>query len=77
MIASDIAITRGPSLTGKVTMQISGTDTDGFVVQLTRTELDIVTNCLNEVANGIDVFEFETRIGATKEDVRQLLSQIP
>ena len=58
-------------------MEISGSDADGFLVRLTRTEINIVANCLNEVAHGIHVFEFETRIGATLEDVQQLLGQMP
>jgi hypothetical protein len=39
-------------------------------------ELLILHSALNEVCNGIDIFEFDTRIGATKEQVNILLKQI-
>jgi hypothetical protein len=62
---------------GGVSVRLSGSAAEGFVVHLTRAEINIVANCLNEVAYGINVLEFETRIGATLEDVEQLLSQMP
>jgi hypothetical protein len=33
----------------------------------------MIGNCLNEVCHGIDLFEFETRIGASKEETRRVL----
>lgn len=39
-------------------------------------ELIVVNAALNEVCNGINLFEFETRIGATRETVRELLSKV-
>jgi hypothetical protein len=62
---------------GELSVQLSGSDAEGFVVHLTRAEINIVANCLNEVAHGISVPEFETRVGATLEDIEQLLSQMP
>jgi hypothetical protein len=38
-------------------------------VDLSRDELLIVNAALNEVLNGIAVFEFETRIGTTRDRV--------
>ena len=37
-----------------------------FEISATETELSILCNCLNEVCNGIHVFEFEfeTRLGS-------------
>ncbi|WP_037587998.1 hypothetical protein [Stenoxybacter acetivorans] len=39
-------------------------------------ELLIFNSALNEICNGIDVFEFDTRIGVTKDQVVILLNQI-
>lgn len=44
------------------------------VVLASRDELLILNAALNEVCNGIDVFEFETRIGADRARVAELLS---
>ncbi|HDT3137103.1 TPA: hypothetical protein QIF81_002943 [Enterobacter asburiae] len=50
----------------------------GKQAQLTlgENELLILNSALNEICNGISVPEFETRIGASKEEVCTLLSQI-
>lgn len=39
-------------------------------------DLEMVNNALNEICNGIDLPEFETRIGAKPEDVKALLKSI-
>ena len=41
-------------------------------------ELQLLNNALNEVCNGIDIadFEFQTRLGVTREEARSLLGQI-
>ncbi|PRW39775.1 hypothetical protein CSC04_0402 [Enterobacter roggenkampii] len=50
----------------------------GKQAQLTidENELLILNSALNEICNGISVPEFETRIGASKEDVCALLNDI-
>ncbi|WP_315314236.1 hypothetical protein [Pantoea vagans] len=50
----------------------------GKEAQLTigENELLILNSALNEICNGISVTEFETRIGASKEDVCTLLNDI-
>ncbi|MEG5560780.1 hypothetical protein [Enterobacter roggenkampii] len=50
----------------------------GKQAQLTidENELLILNSVLNEICNGISVPEFETRIGASKEDVCALLNDI-
>lgn len=50
----------------------------GKQAQLTlgENELLILNSALNEICNGISVPEFETRIGASKEEACTLLSQI-
>jgi hypothetical protein len=46
-------------------------------VELTKDELGIINNALNEVCNGIDlVGEFDTRMGCTVEEARKLLAKI-
>lgn len=50
----------------------------GKQAQLTidENELLILNSVLNEICNGSSVPEFETRIGASKEDVCALLNDI-
>jgi len=45
-------------------------------VSFSRDELLVLNAALNEICNGIDVFEFETRIGAKREFVIGLLQGI-
>jgi hypothetical protein len=48
-----------------------------MIVELTKDELRIVNNALNEVCNGIDLEgEFETRMGCSVEEARELLTKI-
>ena len=45
-------------------------------LRLTRGELAIINNALNEVCHGIDLPEFATRIGAEQDEARRLLAEI-
>jgi len=45
-------------------------------LRLTEDELLILNSALNEICNGISVSEFETRIGATRDDATLLLEKI-
>ena len=47
-----------------------------FEISVTETELSILCGCLNKVCNGIHIFEFETRLGATVEDVSSMLDAL-
>lgn len=47
-----------------------------FHLDITGDELGIIQAALNEVCNGIDVQEFETRLGASLDEVRSLLSLV-
>jgi hypothetical protein len=49
---------------------------DGIRIELSELELVVVNNALNEVLNGIDLFEFSTRIGVERDQVVELLSQV-
>ncbi|NIY48360.1 hypothetical protein [Cedecea colo] len=45
-------------------------------INIAENELLILNSALNEICNGIDIAEFETRIGSEKSDVEALLSKI-
>ncbi|MCE2029935.1 hypothetical protein [Sessilibacter corallicola] len=45
-------------------------------VKVSIDELLILNNSLNEVCHGLDQFEFETRMGASHEDVKGLLKKV-
>ena len=45
------------------------------IIEITDEELYVLSNALNEICNGIEVFEFETRIGMKKEEVKELLDK--
>ncbi|SCA58806.1 hypothetical protein AB751O23_AP_00160 [Chlamydiales bacterium SCGC AB-751-O23] len=45
-------------------------------VSLSVDELIIINNSLNEVCNGLDIWEFETRMGFSKEEVSKLLEKV-
>ena len=47
-------------------------------VEFTLDELDIIQNSLNEICNGINIpdSEFESRLGASKEEVLSLLEKL-
>ncbi|MGP9434754.1 hypothetical protein ACT3RR_04895 [Ewingella sp. AOP8-B2-18] len=48
----------------------------GAVVTLNESELLMLNAALNEICNGIDIQEFDTRIGSSKESVANLLGKI-
>jgi len=48
-----------------------------MTIELTKDELGIINNALNEVCNGIDLEgEFETRMGCTLQAARDVLAKI-
>lgn len=51
-------------------------DKDKADLSFSMDELLIINAALNEVCNGIDVFEFDTRIGFSKEQVSLFLEAI-
>jgi hypothetical protein len=48
---------------------------NGARVELTTDELIMINNALNEVTHGIDLFEFETRMGASRAEVESVLNE--
>lgn len=57
-------------------MEIIGVIGEKSQVSMSRDEFLIVNAALNEVCNGIAVFEFETRIGADRDRVAALLKEV-
>ena len=57
-------------------MKVNQIFKDRVQIELTRDDLLILGNALNEVCNGIEIFEFETRIGASSDLVTELLGKI-
>lgn len=48
-----------------------------MLVELTKDELGVINNALNEVCNGLDLEgEFDTRMGCTVEEARAVLAKI-
>lgn len=57
-------------------MEIINAAVEHSQVDMSREDLLIVNAALNEICNGIAVFEFETRIGSSRERVVVLLKEI-
>ncbi|AHK21647.1 MULTISPECIES: hypothetical protein [Yersinia pseudotuberculosis complex] len=57
-------------------MELSVVTKQQAELRLTNDELLILNSALNEICNGIVISEFDTRIGATREDVTLLLEKI-
>ena len=57
-------------------MELKMKKDSSFQIDVTGDELLIINNALNEVCHGIDVCEFETRIGASREEVQKLFNEI-
>ncbi len=49
---------------------------ESFLIEFSQDELRVINNALNEVCHGIDVPEFQTRMGLTIEEARDLLDKI-
>lgn len=57
-------------------MKVIESSGGAVVLSLNHDELIMICNSLNEVVNGIDVFEFETRLGASRDKVFELMAGI-
>jgi hypothetical protein len=57
-------------------MRLIDLSADLVTLEITKQELEIISNSINEVCHGIDIEEFETRIGYPRDRLRVLLSQI-
>lgn len=57
-------------------MQIEQVEKETATIHLSKEELVIINNALNEVCNGLELKEFSTRMGETRKNVEELLFQI-
>lgn len=57
-------------------MKVIEKNENGITIILSNNEIIIVNNALNEIINGIEITEFETRIGFSEEIVKELLDNI-
>ena len=57
-------------------MQVYQTTKSSASVSLTGAELVLLNNALNEVLNGLDIPEFDTRLGVSRQEAEELLHQI-
>jgi hypothetical protein len=61
-------------------MKVIATQAATATVELSTDELHLVSNALNEIANGVHDLghdaEFETRLGHSREDTRRLLASV-
>lgn len=49
---------------------------DKIILELSKDELGVLSNALNEVCNGIEVWEFDTRMGIKIENARIILETL-
>ena len=56
-------------------MEVLRREPQGAEIRLSRRELAIINNALNEICHGIDLPEFATRIGAEPAAARRLLAE--
>ncbi len=57
-------------------MQIRESDETHIVLDLSRNELILVNNALNEVCNDLDLPDFSTRLGAQRGEIEAMFRQI-
>ncbi|MCL6539637.1 hypothetical protein [Roseiflexus sp.] len=57
-------------------MQTLAAHSDGLDIRLSLEELVAINNALNEVTNALDIEEFETRMGVSRDVALELLRQI-
>ena len=57
-------------------MRVDRLADDKFRLDVSREELGTLGNCLNEVCNGIELSEFQTRVGVSREEVQVLLQML-
>jgi hypothetical protein len=57
-------------------MKMTNVSNGELHISIDREEMLILNNALNEVCNGLALFEFETRMGASRSRVTQLLKEV-
>lgn len=68
---------RGFECNRLITTTDAMSENGGMLLELTKDELGIINNALNEVCNGVDLEgEFDTRMGCTVEEARAVLAKV-
>jgi len=57
-------------------MNATNINRDKIILELSKVELGVFCNALNEVCNGIEVWEFDSRMGIKIEDARTMLKSL-
>lgn len=57
-------------------MNAHDVDKEKIILEISKEELGVICNALNEVCNGIEIWEFETRLGIKLENARILLDNL-
>lgn len=57
-------------------MNITYLDHAMFQIELSKSEMIMLNNCLNEARSAVSDREFQTRVGVTKKEVEQALQLI-
>ena len=60
-------------------MDVIENNGDSNIIKFTKNELSVLNNALNEILNGpdaIEEWEFDTRIGATRQEASQLFDMV-
>jgi hypothetical protein len=57
-------------------MKIERDGADAFVVYANADELTLLNNALNEICNGLDLRDFQTRVGVTREEAESVLAVV-
>jgi hypothetical protein len=59
-------------------MKIISSDANASVIELSREEIGIINNALNEICHGVHIpdWEFATRMGCSRVEARNVLADI-
>jgi len=68
----------GPGLRwlGDAKMTVVKSNQEGATVAMSYDEIVILNNALNEVCSGLDLPEFSTRMGCSREEAQSLLGEV-
>jgi len=57
-------------------LKLLGKNSRVYTIEIDESELELINNALNEVCNGIDIAEFQTRLGQSREAAEGLLQRV-
>jgi hypothetical protein len=59
-----------------ITMKVINSVNDEVECVLTKDQILMIKNCLGEICFGIDLAEFQTRVGYTRDEVGEFVKQL-